>query len=144
MKKKKQTLAIGSDHAGFEVKEWLRTNFQDVDWVDVGCNSAVRCDYPDFGRKACELVLERKADGAVLICGSGIGMSIAANRLKGIRAVLAHSEVAARLSRAHNDSNVLCLGARISAPDYIRDILSQWLATPFEGGRHADRIIKLG
>ena len=144
MTTKQPTLAIASDHAGFELKEWLRTNFTSATWIDAGCSSVARCDYPDFAEKACQLVLSGKASAAVLICGSGVGMSMAANRKNGIRAVLAHSEIAARLSRAHNDANVLCLGARITANEYALDILSQWLATPFEGGHHQDRIAKMG
>lgn len=136
-------LAIGSDHAGFEMKQWLQQNVKNVEWVDVGCDSPTRCDYPDFAVKACKEVSAKKVDGAVLICGSGVGMDMAANKCDGIRSVLAHSEIIARLSRAHNDSNVLCLGSRITAKEYAVDILAQWLATPFEGGRHADRIKKM-
>ena len=136
-------LAIGSDHAGYEMKQWLQQNAANVEWVDIGCASPARCDYPDFAVKACAEVSSKRVDGAVLICGSGIGMDMAANKCNGIRAILAHSEIVARLSRAHNDSNVLCLGSRITAFAYALDILNQWLATPFEGGRHADRIKKM-
>ena len=139
----KRKLAIGSDHAGFALKEFLKKNITEVDWLDEGPFSADRVDYPDYAAKAANSILNGSVEQAVLVCGSGIGMSIAANKFPGIRAAVVESEQSARMSRAHNDANVLCIGARLIAPDYAKDIVQTWLNTSFEGGRHADRIQKI-
>lgn len=139
----KRKLAIASDHAGFALKEFLKKNCPEIEWIDEGPNSADRTDYPDYAAKVGQAVRDNKVELAVLVCGSGIGMCIAANKVNGVRAAVVESETSARLSRAHNDANVLCLGARLIAPDYAKDILHTWLNTSFEGGRHADRVRKM-
>ncbi|MBI3544477.1 MAG: ribose 5-phosphate isomerase B [Deltaproteobacteria bacterium] len=139
----KQRLAIASDHAGFALKEFLVKNTPEVDWVDLGPANADRTDYPDYAARVAQDIESGKIPRGVLVCGSGIGMCIAANKFNGVRAAVVESETSARLSRSHNDANVLCLGARLIAPDYAKDILQVWLGTPFEGGRHADRVKKI-
>lgn len=136
-------LAIASDHAGFELKEFLKKNLVSVEWIDLGPSSADRVDYPDYAEKVARKVADGELSLGVLICGSGIGMCIAANKISGVRAAVVESEASARLSRQHNDANVLCLGARLIAPEYAKDILNAWLNSNFEGGRHSDRISKL-
>lgn len=138
-------LFIASDHAGVDLKaEFCRR--KGVEWVDLGPASADSVNYPDFAQKLCREVLKANSGDAllqpcgVLICGSGVGMSIAANRFEGIRAVLTSDEEIARLSREHNASNILCLGARFTPPDRALRILDTWLATPFAGGRHLTRV----
>lgn len=140
---KKRKLAIGSDHAGYELKEYLKKAITTVEWVDVGAANAERTDYPDYAEKAAQAVARGDVEQAVLVCGSGIGMCIAANKVNGIRAAVVENKTTARLARAHNDANVLCLGARLIEPDCAKDILETWLNTAFEGGRHADRVQKL-
>lgn len=136
-------IAIASDHAGYELKEFLKKQFPDVQWVDEGPASANRTDYPDYALKVAGLIASGNLKQGVLVCGSGIGMCITANKVNGIRAAVVESEQTARLSRAHNDANVLCLGARILKPDHAKSVLRAWLETDFEGGRHADRIQKI-
>ncbi|MBI3554648.1 MAG: ribose 5-phosphate isomerase B [Deltaproteobacteria bacterium] len=139
----KRKLAIASDHAGFILKEFLKSNLSDVEWIDKGPASTDRVDYPDYAVKVASAVVDGTVELGVLVCGSGIGMCISANKINGIRAAVVESETSARLSRAHNDANVLCIGARLIAPDYAKDIVQTWLKTPFEGGRHADRVRKI-
>jgi len=137
-------LYIGSDHAGFEEKEALKSYLIGLghDVVDHGTHSAERCDYPDYATKVAKSVgTDSKARG-VLLCGSGIGVSMVANRYKFIRAALVRNEEEAVLSRAHNDANILCLGARITPISEITTITEKWLESPFEGGRHCGRIAK--
>jgi ribose 5-phosphate isomerase B len=115
----------------------------DIDWLDEGTTNDARVDYPDFAALVAQDVSGKKAQQGILICGSGIGMCIAANKFPGVRAAVAESKESARLSRAHNDANVLCIGARLLEPAYAKDILHVWLNTQFEGGRHVDRILKI-
>ncbi|MBI5300083.1 MAG: ribose 5-phosphate isomerase B [Deltaproteobacteria bacterium] len=138
-------IAIAADHAGFSLKESLKTHLQSQGFeiLDVGCHSAERCDYPDFGAKAAKTVAEGKAQRAVLVCGSGIGMCIAANKIHGVRAAVLRSFDDARLSREHNDANVACFGGRITAVHQAQSLLDVFLKTPFEGGRHINRVKKL-
>ena len=136
-------IAIGADHAGFDLKHQLIAELPDVEWLDLGPSSADRVDYPDYAAAVCEAILDGRATSGVLVCGSGIGMSIAANKFRGIRAAHAESEAAARLARQHNNANVLCIGARLSAPEYARSIVTSWMGARFEGGRHEDRIKKI-
>jgi len=139
-------IALGSDHAGFDLKSLLVTTL--TSWghevLDVGTDSATASvDYPDFGAAVGHAVAARRADLGVAICGSGIGISIAANKVPGIRAALAHDATSARLAREHNHANVLCLGARLIGPPVAVDALEAWLnAIPGEG-RHLSRIAKL-
>jgi ribose 5-phosphate isomerase B len=139
------TFGIASDHAGVELKthlvNLLKNRGHEV--VDFGPETADRVDYPDYATKVCAGVLGGRVDRGILICGSGIGMSIAANRHQGIRCALVHDPVGAELSRRHNNSNVIALGARLLGPDQASACVLTWLQTPFDGGRHQGRIDKL-
>lgn len=138
-------IAIGADHAGFKLKEELK-NFlksRGDELIDVGCNSEERCDYPDYAAKVAAAVADKKTQAGVLVCGSGIGMCMAANRVAGIRAAVLRLPEDARLSREHNDANIACLGGRINPPDQAKSLLEIFFATKFEGGRHIGRIVKL-
>ncbi len=140
-----ETIAIASDHAGFALKETLKAELAAAGYVplDLGAYSEESVDYPDFGHAMADAIKAGKATCGVLICGSGIGISIAANRHNHIRAALCHSEETARLSREHNDANVLVLGARIVSEEIAKSALQAFLTTPFAGGRHAGRVSKL-
>jgi ribose 5-phosphate isomerase B len=138
-------VAIASDHAGFALKEDL-TRFlgeQQIAFDDFGTSSDASVDYPDFALAVARAVLDGRADRGILICGTGIGMSIAANKVPGIRAALVTDEDTARLSRAHNDANVIALGGRTTRAAAARAMVRTFLATPFAGGRHAARIAKV-
>ena len=137
-------IAIGSDHGGYDLKKTLvgLLKDRDVEVVDLGCHSRESVDYPDFADLVCKSVVAGEADFGILICGTGIGMSLAANRSREIRAALCHDEYTARMSRAHNDANVLCLGARVLGEGVVEGILDVWLKTEFEGDRHLRRIRK--
>jgi ribose 5-phosphate isomerase B len=139
-------VALGADHRGFGLKEdlkrWLAARGYKV--FDLGPASAERVDYPDYAFKVADAVNRHEADRGILICSTGIGMSIAANRVLGVRAALADRVRLARLSREHNDANVLCLGADILSATEARRIVGVWLKTEFAGGRHARRVRKLG
>jgi ribose 5-phosphate isomerase B len=142
-----KSIAIGSDHAGFDLKaklaEELRSTGYEV--LDLGTSDATTSvDYPDFGKAVAEAVASGQADGGLVVCGTGIGISIAANRHPGIRAALCHDETSARLCREHNDANVLALGARLIGDVVAKDCLHAFLNTEFAGDRHARRVKKLG
>lgn len=135
---------IASDHAGVELKSALQKLLPQWEWEDLGPPSSSRVDYPDFAERLARKVANQEAPLGVLICGSGIGMSIAANKISGIRAALAENPISARLSREHNDANILCLGARFLAPQYAAEITQAWLETPFtDDPRHRGRIQKI-
>jgi ribose 5-phosphate isomerase B len=138
-------LAIGSDHAGLELKHIIEglLNELTVPYDDLGTTTTASVDYPDYAAKVAEAVLAHRADLGLLFCGTGIGMCIAANKIRGIRAAVVWDETSARLARAHNDVNVITLGGRTTPADRIRPILSAILSTPFEGGRHAVRVAKI-
>jgi len=138
-------VAIASDHAGYALKEILKTELQALGQsvLDLGPENEDSVDYPDFGARLAHAIGEGRAHLGVLICGSGIGISIAANRFSHIRAALCHDGLTARLSRQHNDANVLALGARVIGVDTAKDCLRSFLSTPFEGGRHQRRVDKL-
>jgi ribose 5-phosphate isomerase B len=140
-----ETIAIASDHAGVALKETLKAQLMQLGHIpeDMGVHSRDSVDYPDYAKKVTDWVLKAKARRAVLICGSGIGMSIAANRSKGIRAALCRSVEDAELARQHNDANILCLGERSTDANTAKEILMRFLATPFEGGRHEARVKKM-
>lgn len=139
-----KTLFIASDHAGLDMKLHLIGRFPFLPWKDLGTNSTASVDYPDFAKAVCErLEPELGAALGVLVCGSGQGMAIRANRYSFIRAALAWDQEVARLARAHNDANVLCLAGRLIAPATAEQILKAFLTTPFEGGRHQGRVDKL-
>jgi ribose 5-phosphate isomerase B len=139
------TIAVASDHAGFDLKEILKGDLQQAGYavLDLGTNSTASVDYPDFGAAMGEAIATGKAERGVLVCGSGIGISIAANRNPKVRAVLAHDATSARLSREHNDANVVAFGQRLIGIEVAREALKVFLSTPFEGGRHAGRVAKL-
>jgi ribose 5-phosphate isomerase B len=140
-----QPIAIASDHAGFALKQALCAYVQTLGFtvLDLGAFSEASVDYPDFANALATAIKEGKASRGILICGSGIGISIAANRHPHIRAALCHSEETARLSREHNDANVLALGARIISEETAKACINAFLNTPFAGGRHAGRVAKL-
>jgi ribose 5-phosphate isomerase B len=138
-------LAVGSDHAGLEHKtlivEHLRAQGHDV--VDVGTNGEESVDYPDFGAAVGRAVVAGDADLGVAVCGSGIGIAIAANKVAGVRAATVHDVTSARLSREHNDANVVCLGQRFTGPQVALDAVDAFVATVFAGGRHRKRVDKI-
>jgi len=138
-------ILLGSDHAGFELKEDLRKYLQDrnVEVEDLGVESEAPADYPDIGSAVGEKISRGEYERAILICGSGIGMSIVANRFSGVRAALCHDLYTARLSREHNDANVLVLGGRLIAKGLAREILKVWLESEFQGGNHQRRLDKI-
>ncbi len=138
-------IALASDHAGFEYKQALVDflNSEGYEALDLGTNSADSVDYPDYGFKLGEAIEEGKAQFGIAVCGSGIGISIAVNRVKSARCALCTSEELARLSRAHNDANVLALGARIISLEEAKSITLKFLTSPFEGDRHQRRVDKL-
>jgi ribose 5-phosphate isomerase B len=135
---------VGSDHGGFEFKEMIISFLREIDQQveDVGCYSTESVDYPDFADKVCAKVQSGECERGILICGTGIGMSIAANRHRDIRAALCHESYTARMSREHNNANVLCLGGRVLGPEIALDIVGTWVETEFAGGRHQRRLDK--
>jgi len=141
----KPRIAIGSDHAGFSLKESIRKYLEEAGYLvdDQGTGSENSVDYPDFGKAVGERVASKKADLGIAVCGSGIGISIAANKVPGIRAALAHDVITAQLAREHNDANVLALGARIVTPAAALEMVQTFLNTPFAGGRHQRRLDKI-
>lgn len=137
-------IAIGSDHAGFELKEELKKYLCiEHDTIDVGTNSTESTDYPDFAKKVCELILKKEVDLGILICGTGIGMSITANKFKGIYAALCYDKNSASLSRRHNNANVLCIGGRTTKKEDAIEIVKTFLEESFEGERHERRFKKI-
>lgn len=141
-----ETIAIACDHAGFDLKETLKNELANrgFDVLDLGTNGHESVDYPDFGIAMGAAIASGKAKRGVLVCGSGIGISIAANRNPAVRAALCTDSLMARLSRQHNDANVLSLGARLIGIETALDCLNAFLNTDFEGGRHQRRVDKMG
>jgi ribose 5-phosphate isomerase B len=138
-------IAIGADHAGYDLKLVLVQELGKLGFEiqDLGTDSLESCDYPDYGHAVSEAVEEGRADRGILVCGTGVGMSITANRHRGVRAVVCSEPFSARMSRRHNDANVLCLGARVVGAGTALDIVDAFLRTPYEGGRHARRVSKI-
>ncbi|RIK92797.1 MAG: ribose 5-phosphate isomerase B [Proteobacteria bacterium] len=138
-------IAIASDHGGFELKSLLIEEIRALGHqvLDLGCHGPESVDYPDYAAALAAALADGRADRGVILCGTGIGISIAANRHPHVRAALCHNGLTARLARQHNDANVLALGGRILGPELAKDCLREFLATPFEGGRHARRVAKL-
>ena len=138
-------IAIGADHGGFQLKEtikaWLLEKGHEV--ADKGTFDEHSCDYPDYGKAVALEVASEKADRGILVCGTGIGISIAANKVDGIRAALCGDTFSARMSRLHNDANILALGQRVTGAGLALDIVEIWLDTDFEGGRHKARVDKI-
>jgi ribose 5-phosphate isomerase B len=135
-------IAIGADHAGFPLKEDLKQQLKELghEFLDLGTDSEETVDYPPICAEVGRAVREGRADRGIVLGGSGQGEQIAANKIRGIRAALCNDLYTARMSRAHNDANVLAIGARIVAPPLAREIMKLWLETPFEGGRHLRRV----
>ncbi len=138
-------ISIGSDHAGFQYKEQLKRLLEQLGqpYQDRGTLSAESVDYPDYGHRVAQDIAAGTVDRGILICGTGIGMSIVANKHRGVRAAVCESVTAARLARAHNDANVLCFGARIIGWEVAADIVRTFLSTPFDGDRHIRRVEKI-
>ena len=135
-------IAIGCDHGGFELKEEIADLLTNMghEVVNLGTDSPVSVNYPDFAEAVCEKITTGGCERGILICGTGIGMSMAANRYREIRAALCHELFTAKMSREHNDANVLCLGARVVGPGLALEIVQTWMNTDFGGGRHQTRI----
>jgi ribose 5-phosphate isomerase B len=137
------TIAIAADHAGYAWKEALKEAFAGVEWLDLGTDSVASVDYPDYGFAMGEAITQGRAERGIVICGTGVGISIAANRFPAVRAALCTNSTMARLSRQHNDANVLALGSRIVGFEVACECVATFLETPFEGGRHQRRTDKL-
>ena len=135
-------IIVGADHGGFELKEKIASHLKEkgYDVTDVGAYSPESCDYPVFAHKLCKMIQSGEAPLGILVCGTGIGMSIAANKHKGIRAACCSDAFSARLTRLHNDANVLCLGARVVGAGLALDLVDSFVSAEFEGERHAKRI----
>ncbi|MDI6826694.1 MAG: ribose 5-phosphate isomerase B [Candidatus Aenigmarchaeota archaeon] len=138
-------IALASDHAGFELKEKIKKFLEELgyEYKDFGTHSNESVDYPDYALKVAESVAKKEFERGILICGSGIGMCMAANKVPGIRAALCHSTEMARLSREHNDANVLTMGARLTNEKTAKDVVRVWLTTEFAGERHLKRVNKM-
>ncbi len=136
---------IGGDHAGFELKERVKTLLEQRQHqvTDMGTSSGESVDYPDYAAAVAQAVSSGEADRGVLVCGTGIGMSIAANKFANVRAALCHDVETARLSRQHNDANVLAIGSRVLDPELALAIVQEWMTTTFDGGRHSHRLRKI-
>jgi len=138
-------IAIGSDHAGFELKEKIKKYLEQLghEYKDFGTHNNESVDYPDYALKVAESVMKKESDKGILICGSGIGMCMSANKVPGIRAALCYNTETARLSREHNDANILTIGARLTDERIAKEIVNVWLKTEFAGERHARRVNKI-
>lgn len=138
-------VAIASDHGGIHIREEIKKLLEElqIPYEDFGCECEVSVDYPDYALPVAEKVASGEFDRGILICGTGIGMSIAANKVKGIRCALVHDVFSAKSTRQHNDSNVLAMGERVIGAGLAREIAKTWLTTEYEGGRHAKRISKI-
>lgn len=138
-------IALGSDHAGYEYKEKIKAMLQELklSCKDFGTNSKDSTDYPDYAHNVAQAVSSGECDRGILVCGTGVGMAIVANKHKGIRAAVCESSTAARLSRQHNNANILTLGERITGWETAADIVRTFLSTPFDGGRHEQRVEKI-
>jgi ribose 5-phosphate isomerase B len=142
----RKPIAIASDHAGYDLKTTLAQELAEMGYevLDLGTDGPQSVDYPDFGSALAEVVRTGEVERGILICGTGIGISMAANRHPGVRAAVCWDETSARLTREHNDANVLALGARLLGVEVAKDCLRTFLSTDFAGGRHAGRVAKLG
>lgn len=138
-------VAIASDHGGLNIREEIKNLMSEmgIEFEDFGCNCEGSVDYPDYALPVAEKVASGEFDKGILICGTGIGMSIAANKVKGIRCALVHDTFSAKATREHNDTNMLAMGERVIGPGLARDIAKIWLTTEFEGGRHENRVGKI-
>ncbi len=138
-------IALGSDHGGYALKEEIKKYLTEkgVPFTDLGTHSEESCDYPEFAEKVCRSALSGESEKGILCCGTGIGMSMAANKIRGIRCALCSDGYSAEMTRRHNDANVLALGGRVIGPGLALEIVEIFLRTPFEGGRHARRVGKV-
>lgn len=138
-------VAIASDHGGIQLREEIKNLLDEleINYEDFGCDCSTSVDYPDYALPVAKKVASGEFDRGILICGTGIGMSISANKVKGIRCALVHDVFTAKVTREHNDSNVLAMGERVIGPGLAREIAKAWLTSDFEGGRHANRIGKI-
>ncbi|MDE3840322.1 ribose 5-phosphate isomerase B [Bacillus methanolicus] len=138
-------VAIASDHGGVNIRQEIINLMEEmgIEYEDFGCECTTSVDYPDYALPVAEKVAKGEFDRGILICGTGIGMSIAANKVKGIRCALVHDVFSAKATREHNDSNILAMGERVIGPGLAREIAKTWLTTEFQGGRHANRIEKI-
>jgi ribose 5-phosphate isomerase B len=138
-------IAIGSDHGGLELKEAVISVLKELnaEFEDMGTHDRSSCDYPDYAEKVAAAVVSGAFEQGILICGTGIGMSIAANKVPGIRAALCNDIFSAKMARNHNDANILCVGARVVGPGVAQEIVKAYFTSSFEGGRHARRVEKL-
>ena len=138
-------IAIANDHGGYNLKKLIIRYLAEnkYEYIDLGCDSLESCDYPDYALKAAKEVKDGKCDFGILICGTGIGISIAANKVKGIRAALCHDTFSAKAARAHNNANMIAFGERVIGPSLMLEILEAFLHTDFDGGRHEGRVDKI-
>jgi len=138
-------IVIASDHGGYLLKEHIKKYLEDnkYDIKDFGTHSLESVDYPDFAQEVAEAVAQGQYDRGILICGTGLGISIAANKVRGIRAAVVSESFSAKMSRLHNNANILALGGRVVGPDLATEIVDVWINTPFEGGRHERRVNKI-
>lgn len=138
-------LGIGSDHGGYELKEYVKEYLSErkIEFIDYGTNSSDSVDYPDYGKRVSEAVVKGEVDRAIVICGTGIGISIACNKVKGIRCALCSDTYSARMSIEHNNANILALGGRVVGKDLAIEIIDTWLKAQFAGGRHERRVNKI-
>jgi ribose 5-phosphate isomerase B len=138
-------VALASDHGGINIRKEIAGLLEElnIEYVDFGCECQTSVDYPDYALPVAEKVASGEFDRGILICGTGIGMSIAANKVKGIRCALVHDTFSAKATRAHNDTNILAMGERVIGPGLAREIAQVWLTEEFEGGRHANRVQKI-
>lgn len=138
-------IGISSDHGGFELKEYIKKYFEDegIEYIDYGTNSLDSVDYPDYGLKLSKGIVDGEVNKGITICGTGIGISIACNKVKGIRCALCNDSYSARMSAEHNNANIIALGERIIGKDLAIEIVSTWLKSEFQGGRHEKRINKI-
>ena len=138
-------IAIGCDHGGFDLKNELMRHLEslNIEYKDFGCYTTESVDYPDIAEVVCESVVSGECEKGILVCGTGIGMSIAANKIKGIRAALLSDTFSAKMTAAHNNSNVIALGGRVLGPELAKDIVDAYLSSEFLGGRHQNRVDKI-
>lgn len=138
-------VAIGCDHGGLDLKEAVISVLKEInlEFVDMGTHDRSSCDYPDYAEKVAAAVVSGECQQGILICGTGIGMSMAANKVPGIRAALCNEVFSAKMTRAHNDANILCIGARVVGAGVAQEIVKAYFTSAFEGGRHAQRVAKI-
>ena len=136
-------MAIAADHGGYNLKEQIKQHLTNIQWLDLGTNSETSVDYPDFAHKMAATILNHEADLGILICGTGVGISIAANRHKGIRAALVYNNEVAKLVKQHNNANILVFGGRTMAVDDVLKYIDTFLKAEYEGGRHQNRLNKI-